>query len=278
MAASPEQVIAGYQSAAAQVRARVLAYARAAWLSQGSYRDADVDRLVALIVPKVQAGQVQVANLTSAYLASLAALQTGAPVTATPVNRDEVLTGRGVPAEVVYRRPAATLYTALSDGLAYAVAVDRGLARLESLVGTDVQMAKVRQARTSMGAHGWRFFRRTLTGNENCALCTIASTQRYRTSSLSPIHPGCDCGVAPIEQGFDPGQVINRELLEGAQSLIYGETGDVDRGARDLGLGKETARGKRVSDYTDLMIRDHSEYGPTLSWRADKFTSAADLV
>jgi len=275
---TPERVIGGYQSAVTQVRARVVAYSRAAWLAQGSYRDADVDRLVGLIVPRVQAGQVQVANLTSAYLASLASLREGTPVTPVPVDRGAVISGRGVPATEVYRRPAASMYTALSGGASFAVALNQGLTRLESIVGTDVQMAKVRQSRSSMRSHGWRFFRRTLTGNENCGLCVIASTQRYRTESLSPIHPGCDCGVAPIEQDYDPGQVINRELLEGTQSAIGDFAGTAERGARDLGLGRSTATGKRASDYTDVMIRDHGEYGPTLTWRADKFTRAADLA
>ena len=91
---TPEQVIGGYQAAVAQVRARVLSFATTAWRAQGSYRDADVERLIALIVPRVQAGQVQVATLTSAYLSSLLSLQTGAAVASAPVDRVEVLNGR----------------------------------------------------------------------------------------------------------------------------------------------------------------------------------------
>lgn len=276
---SPEQYVVGYQDAVAQVRESVVTFARAAWLAQGSYRDGDVDRLVGLIVPRVQAGQVKVANLTAAYIAAVASLRDGKVVDPTPVDADEVTTGRGVPAAEVYRRPAVETYTALSAGVPFAEAVGRAVTRLESLASTDLQMARVRQARSSYRAAGRRRFRRTLTGNENCALCAVASTQRYWVEDLLPIHPGCDCGVSEILSDEPDRQVIDRALLDEVQRRAGEFAGTNDLGARDLGLGKRTASGRNLSDYTDLIItRNHGEYGPTLSWRADKFTRAADLA
>lgn len=259
-----------YQRAVEQVRNRLLTVAAKLWGGLGSYRDADIDRLVNLVVPHVQAGQIQIANLTEAYFQRVGA-RAG-------IDMSYVTGGRGIPADDVYRRPAATLYTALSENKPMALAVEEGGRRLTSLIATDLQMAKVRQAQRSLQSAGISAFIRVLTGNENCALCVIASTQRYWTKDLSPIHPGCDCSVDALPPGFDPDeQIVNQELLDLTHATIEQKLGASDRGARDLGLGKEVA-GKPVSDFTDLIVtREHSEYGPTLSWRSDHFTTKAEI-
>uniref|UniRef100_UPI001D0D1143 hypothetical protein n=1 Tax=Klebsiella pneumoniae TaxID=573 RepID=UPI001D0D1143 len=77
---------------------------------------------------------------------------------------------------------------------------------------TDLQLAKTHQARSSFNRSGVQFYRRVLTGNENCALCVIASTMRYRKNSLMPIHPGCDCDIDVIPPGMDF-DTISTELL-----------------------------------------------------------------
>ena len=257
---SPEQVVTGYGRAAAAVRAAVVAFAAAAWRAQGSYRDADVDALVALIVPRVRAGQVQVANLTSAYIAQVATLRTGVLVSPVGVDVAAVTGGRGVPAEDVYRRPAVEVYTALAGGASYPDAVSRGLGRLVSLVSTDVQMAKVRQSRASMGASGARFYRRVLNGGDNCAMCMLASTQRYRVKDLSPIHPGCDCSVDPLPPGEDEFQVLDPDEVERIHAAVGERLGVEDRGGRAV-------------DYRKLVIvREHGEYGPTLTLKGHRFT------
>lgn len=257
---SPEQVVAGYQATTAEVRRRVLAFVEAAWRAQGSYRDADVQRLVALIVPRVQAGQVQIASLTSSYIAALTS------VPAVPVDRAEVTMGRGVAPEDVYQRPAVEVYTALAAGAPLDAAVDAGLTRLSSLAATDMQMAKVRQSRTSMRRSGVQRYRRVLRGAENCALCLLASTQRYWVGDLSPIHPGCDCDVAPIPRGTPAGQVIDPETLAETHRAV----------AEKLGVAYADGRG---IDYRKLvLVREHGEYGPTLTMRAHRFTNEKALA
>lgn len=276
---SPEQIIVGYNDAVHVVRSRVETFARTAWLTAGAWRDGDVDRLVRLIVPRVQAGQVQTAQLTAAYLAALQTVRTGARVAAVPVARELVTSARGVAPEIVYRRPAATMYNALSKGATVSAAIDMGIKRLGSLVSTDHQLAKTTQARQSMSGSGFEFMRRTLTGRENCALCVIASTQRYRVQDLQPIHPACDCGSDVVEVGRDPGQIISPELLDLTHATIDAKLGYTDRGARNLGIGKTTSKGDPISDYTDLIvINQHGELGPVLAWRSDKFTSASDIA
>lgn len=263
---------AGYQSAVELVRSQVRDRVLFVWRALPAYRDADVDAFVERIVPLVQGGQLHVANLTAAYFESGAA------------DQSLILDGRGVPAVEVYRRPAVEVYTALSEGVSYPDAVERGAVRLADLVLTDMQMAKVRQADVSLQARGATYFRRVLTGLENCALCVVASTQRYRVGALSPIHPGCDCGVEEIPSGWSADDVvIAPELLERTYAEIAtrldGVADNVTRDAMDLELGKTTARGRRVSDFTDLIVtREHGEYGPTLAWRDHKFTSAEHIA
>lgn len=261
-----------YQAAVAAVRSRLLRAAGTLWAGMGSYRDTDIDRMVRIIAPLVQAGQVQVANLTEAYFR-----QEGARA---GVEFAFVTGGRGVPVAEVYRRPAIATYTALSEGKSVSAAVAAGGQRLASIVAMDLQMAKVRQADRSLSSARVRAFQRTLTGAENCGLCVIASTQRYWVGDLLPIHPGCDCGVDVLPPGVDPAeQVFNQGLLDATHAEVESKLGATDYGARGLGLGKVDARDRPISDYTDLiMTRTHGEYGPTLTWRTDDFTSAADIA
>lgn len=260
-----------YQAASEQVRARLLTFTNTAWDSLGSYRDRDIDALVKLVVPRVQAGQIQVANLTAAYFREIGG--------SAPVDAKLVTGGRGMPADEVYRRPANTVYTKLSQGASVRDAVSAGRDRLGSLVTTDLQMAKVRQADRSLESAGVASFRRVLTGRENCALCVIASTQSYRRGDLMPIHPGCDCTVDTLPDGWNPErQVIDEYLLELTHDAIAARLGRSESAARDLGLQKTNSRGAPVSDYTDLIVsREHGEYGPTLSWRDHVFTKREDI-
>lgn len=260
---TPEQVLVGYSGSVALVRERVQKYAELVWAGSPAYRDAEVERLIAQIVPKVRAGQLQIANLTSAYIAAAASLRRGEKVLPIPVT-PAVTEGRGVPADHVYRRPAKTLYRELSKGKAYDVAVEAGAARLIDLVTMDLQMAKVRQADASFQRSGTQFFRRVLTGRENCALCVIASTQQYRTGDLMPIHPGCDCNVDETEEGAD--HELDMELLASTHDQVERFAGISDAGGR-------------APDYRQLIVaRDHGEYGPTLTWRNQKFTGPDDLA
>jgi hypothetical protein len=262
--------ILAYQQAVRQVRDRVVLFAKTAWRGLSSHRDADIDRLVELIVPQVLAGQQRVASLTDAYIAALAGT--------TPVGVDiPTVTGAaprlGAAPREVYRRPAATVYKKLATGGTYDTAVEAGDKRLVSLVKTDLQLAIRAQEQQTFPGTGFDFYRRTLTGLENCALCVIASTQRYTVGDLKPIHPGCDCGCAPVSASRDPGQVLNRQLLDALHDSIEVELKQRDPQGRDLGLGKTDAKGVPIADFTDLIVvREHGEYGPTLTWRADRFT------
>lgn len=246
-----------YETAVANVRAQLVAYAATVWAST-KFTDAAMARLVELMVPKVMSGQLVVANLTSAYLAQATGTK---PL---PVS-DAVTKGRGVEPSRVYERPIITTRTQVSKGKPVPKALEAGGQRLESLVTTDLQMAKVRQANASLAHAGRKYYRRVPKGAHTCAMCLIASTQRYNGKRLMPIHPGCDCGVDVIPPGMDLDLVIDESLLEATHQKVHEVTGVMDRGGR-------------APDYRKLLItREHGELGPVLTWRGQKFTSLDQL-
>lgn len=216
-----------------------------------AYRDSDVDRFVEQVVPRVLAGQRQVAGQMAAYVAA----STRRPSSGVAA---DLVTGAaargGVDPYEVYRRPAVTVYTHLAKGTPVDVAVKRGSTRLMAIVATDLQLAKRGQAQLSMTDADVTRFRRVLTGAEDCALCAIASENLYRTSDLMPIHPLCDCDVEPDSDG---------SIAEGL---------NVDR--TDAGsIAAQLAARAAV----DVVVQEHGEYGPTLAWAGEKFTGPEDI-
>ncbi|WP_216364000.1 hypothetical protein, partial [Nocardia farcinica] len=77
---------------------------------------------------------------------------------ATLLGRHLILNSRGKPAEEVYRRPFSTVHAALAEGKPFSKAVEMGRNRLWSLVSTDMQMAKVRQADASLRRSGAKYY------------------------------------------------------------------------------------------------------------------------
>lgn len=262
--AAADQLAAAWQQQVAAVRARVVAVIMAAWQGLGGYRDADARRFAQTVAPLILAGQAHVQDLTRAYLTR--AVAPALPVLA-PLAYAQLRRGAD-PAEV-YRRPFVDVWTALGQGQPVEQAVAAGERRLRSLAGTDLQLAKTHatartlsRAQRATGQHVW--YERTLTGAENCAMCVVASTQRYRAGDLMPIHPGCDCGVRP-HTGPDPGLVIHPGRLEDLHDTLNAELGVSDRGGR-------------APDYRKVITtREHGEYGPTLTVARDSFTGPRDV-
>lgn len=243
-----------YDAEAHKVRAAVEAFARGMWAGMPDYRDDAIDKMADAIGPRVRASQLRTADLTRAYLAECAkalGLEAGMAL----VDADAVTGLRGVDPAEVYQRPGRAVWSALSQGKPLDAAVKEGELRLLQLIGGDIQNAKRVQSRASMRAAGIKAYRRVLTGRENCALCVIASTQRYWVEDLMPIHPGCDCDTAPLPPGMGIDQVIDEETLEAAHKAVEERQGVSDRGGRD-------------PDYRGLILTsEHGEYGPVISFK-----------
>lgn len=239
----------------------------------GSWRDTDLEVFLEQAEPAVAAGQEMLGQLTAAYIADQAAavFDTTVPV---PALRPEQVTNlrTGADARDVYARPFVELRTALARGRSLDEAVHLGSVRLGQIAEADLQQtyahasdAAMRQLPTQMRPRYWR---RVLQGPENCAMCVVASTQRYHLETLNPIHPGCDCTVDPIWSRNDPGQVIDEERLAQVHAAVKEMTGRSDAGAR-------------APDYRKLMtdITDrHSELGDMLHRRGDHFTTGRELT
>lgn len=248
-----------YDSQVHAIRQQITAFGQAYWDSLPHYRASAVEDMIEAITPRVTAGQLRIADLTRAYLAQCAR-ELGWKVVLPPIDQDEIRGARGVDPRVVYRRPAVDVYTALAAGKPLPQAAAEGRLRLTQLIGGDMQLAKVHASRQSMRGYPeeGQFYRRVLTGRENCALCVVASTQRYYRGDLLPIHPGCDCGVQPLPPGLAVNQVIDEDLLEQVHQITADRLGVSDRGGRN-------------PDYRKLLtVSEHGEYGPTLSWAQPK--------
>lgn len=248
-----------YDSQVHAIRQQITAFGQAYWDSLPHYRASAVEDMIEAITPRVAAGQLRIADLTRAYLAQCAR-ELGWKVVLPPIDQDEIRGARGVDPRIVYRRPAVDVYTALAAGKPLPQAAAEGRLRLTQLIGGDMQLAKVHASRQSMRGYPaeGQFYRRVLTGRENCALCVVASTQRYYRGDLLPIHPGCDCDVQPLPPGLAVNQVIDEDLLEQVHQITADRLGVSDRGGR-------------TPDYRKLLtVSEHGEYGPTLSWAQPK--------
>lgn len=260
-----------YEQKQAQLRQQLITAMLALWAGVAAARafsPAAAARFVARMLPISIGAQRAMSALTIARLSEQ--VRPPRPIRVLPeaVTTPEVL--RGQPAEVVYARPFKEIRWQLSQGKTVEQAVEAGRRRAESIFSTDLQLAKTHTAREyldrasespSVDVVG---FSRVLGSNPNhCALCILASTQRYRSFDLLPIHPGCQCDVAPIIGTRDPGQVIDPALAFNIHEVVR----------RDLGKSYVDAGG-RLGDahYRDIIItNDHGEIGPVLGVRGQNF-------
>lgn len=264
---SGTQVAFDFSRIFAALRASIVQQLFAVWFGMNDYRDSDLNSYLELALPLVQAGQETSAVATTTYLQmQLESMGAGSDDIELP---DMLLvTGestRGVPPEIVYSRPFQEVWTALANGHDLLTAIEYGANRLRQLVETDIQLTHTKTSRELlMRRNDILTFRRVPTGTFTCALCLVASTQRYRKFDLMPIHPGCDCRVAPVV-GESPSQVVDRDLLEQIHTAIEDQFGFSARDARGL-------------DYRKIVVtREHGEYGPLLARAGDRFTGPAEL-
>jgi hypothetical protein len=248
------------------LRASIVQQLFAVWFGMPGYRDADIDDWMGVALPLVQAGQETSAVATTTYM-QLQLELLGIDSTLELPDMSLVTGGairNGVPPELVYARPFKEVWEALSNGYPFDYAVEQGANRLRQLVETDIQLSHTNTSRTLLSQRNDVVgFRRVPTGLYTCALCLVASTQRYNKLDLMPIHPGCDCRVAPIISEEPVSQVLDRDFLNEIHKSIEETFGYSARDARSL-------------DYRKIMVvREHGEYGPLLAKAGNNFTKLA---
>lgn len=252
----------------ASLRASIVQQLYALWFGLPDYRDAQMDQFLELAIPLVNAGQETSAVATTTYLQMQMELAGGNSDFEVPPFSE--ITGgairNGVPPEVVYSRPFKDVWTALKNGSTLDQAIEQGATRLRQLIETDIQLVHTNTSKRLLSNRNDVLgFRRVPTGAYTCALCLIASTQRYRKFDLMPIHPGCDCRVAPVIGENDTGQVLDQVLLEDIHRAIEDQFGFSPRDAREI-------------DFRKIVVtREHGEYGPLLARAGDRFTGPSVL-
>lgn len=220
-------------------------------------------------VPLIHGAQTALVALTDAYIAALLSLDLDTAMPPAGVDPGPIIAatrGNDVTAEQVYTRPFHEVWSALGEKRRLSEAVGLGAIRVREIAETDLQITHAHAARAAMTGSparaqitGWR---RMLKGETSCALCVIASTQRYTVEQLNPIHPGCDCEVAPIIGKVR--HVIDRELLDRAQAAT-----------KDL-LGFHPAR-EQLRNVTLQITREHGEHGTVLVNPRHRFTGPGDI-
>lgn len=245
------------------------AIARGSFTNLGSWRDEDIPKFVNLVSPSLTGLKRKASSASIAYMGQIAAIN-GKKFVAPSLDDIDISTAElrgGVNVDDVYRRPFVQMRMALAKNPTdVAAAIRTGSVAAGSLARTEVQLARRKASLVARKNNGNIVgYIRTLTGLESCALCYVASTQRYRKGDLLPIHPGCDCGEMPIYGSQDPGQVIDEFRLGKSHEAIK------DR----FGFAIAQARGE--IDYRKVMIEDHGELGPLLTVKGHKFTGPNDL-
>lgn len=191
------------------------------WLSTGAVGDVAVqDQFVARASELLGGGQRQTARLTGAYLAAKAR-EAGDGVEVTlDASRYVDLQGP----ESLYS-PFGAVGHQLREGADREAAFTSGQARLQRVATTGLQMAHVRAAQDWMRqVPGVAGYRRVLGAGKSCGLCVVASTQRYRTGQLAPIHERCKCTVSPIWGTEDVGQVVDSDRLKAVRSRLQADS------------------------------------------------------
>lgn len=161
------------------------------WKQLGSYDRSDVNRYVLAVAPIIEGGKRKAISTAAAYV--------GRTVDTKPpevnINRVSKFVRNGTPIEAVQHRPFVATWKGLKDGKPWQVAVDEGMATAIAAAFTDVALA-FRDAMPELMKEvpqidGYQ----RVPGGDACDFCVLASTQRYTTGELMPLHNNCGCGV-----------------------------------------------------------------------------------
>lgn len=244
----------------AGLRAQLVQQLFAIWYSLAEFSAETLIDFLEAVAPLVMATREASADASIAYL-NLQLENLGRDVGTGYPDLSNLDLRNGTSIEEAYSRPHKTVWTKLSQEIPFDLAVDYGAERLRQLAETDIQLSHTHSSRMLLSERNDIVgFRRIPTGDYTCALCMIASTQRYRKLDLLPIHPGCDCRVAPIVSDEPVAQVLDRDLLERVHQSVEDMFGFSDRS------------GKKIDYRKLIVVNDHGELGPLLGKAGDHFT------
>jgi hypothetical protein len=134
------------------------------------------------------------------------------------------------PADEVVQRSVIHVRSLLAAGVPVSTALARGLDLAERNAAMDVALANRAASAAAMAAEPRIVGYRRVPDGGACVFCLMASTQRYGREELMPLHHRCGCDVAPIFGDADPGQVIDRALLDRLKGVTTTVTFDAELG------------------------------------------------
>jgi hypothetical protein len=265
--AEAEAIALAYQRHVQAQRRTLETVLRRLWASLGEYRRPQMRQFTGQAVPIIAGAQINISALTSGFLATYKQTRLGGravPVAVSPKRVTGAAVRNGTSPIDVYERPFHLVWRRLSDGVAPDQAIQAGADRVVQSALSDLQLAKTHTARHVLEhdkqAAGYR---RVLEGARSCGLCVVASTQRYNRSDLMPMHPACDCSVAPLYDADE--QVIDLQRLADAHQAIRDTFGAAASDARSV-------------DYRQLLVvHHHGELGPVVARKGAPFLGPHDL-
>lgn len=238
------------------------------WDQYAGLDDTSAERFTSSAASAVMAAQAATGAQVDGYLSTFIG------TTALGIN-PAAITGAALRAGVdpveVYHRSVVEARVAISEGKSYDEAMGSGRERAVLTAITDIALAQRATIAMDSRVVGYR---RVLRGS-SCALCGVASTQRYHRGDLMPIHGRCDCGVAPIIGSSDPGRVINRPLLDDLK-----KRGEVDRISKQRALPKakkslENARAHIEQVRAELRVETDQIRETRIEKRLDRWQQEA---
>jgi hypothetical protein len=222
---------------------------------------------------------------------------TGPEPTFTPVERQpeparQQPTRQSEPARDTRQQPAQDEQRATQDEaqVRQQRATDASERRAQTIALTDLELATTHTARDVLSSEQSVVgYRRVLTGAENCGMCVVAATRLYHKRDLMPLHPNCDCVIAPVMAGEDPGRSINNRtigadavpraftkngvaMFDADQTIDLGDLLQETHDAINARFGASFRDAKKIDYRKVITVRQHGELGPVLTVARHKFT------
>lgn len=266
-----------YAAGVDELDERAAAAIVAAYAGVNFYSRAAVDEAAEQAADMSNTAALMMAGLAAQYVATTTSLITDqelpTPAVLLPPLR------RGADMRRVFARPAKTFRRLVAQGKTPDEALAQAMRLAGMLAETNNRLAGREAASQSMNrlADAARItgFRRIvhpeLSRTGACGLCIVASDQVYARNKLLPMHERCKCTVLPVigEAGgaSDPGNSLNGMSLGDFYALAAARP----NAQRRSGTAREDLSKVRV------QVREHGEYGPTLTNAGQRFLSWEDL-
>jgi hypothetical protein len=184
------------------------------------------------------------------------------------------------PAEAYGRIADQYRWAIIADGASDQEALAKAKQRAEQVVDTDVSLAVREQEVYTARKLGVKTYRRVLhpevaKDGLSCGLCIVAADRTYNVKKFKrELHLHCHCEMIPIENGKDPGSVLNGDDLESLYRAAAVARGRDDGGIETGGGKKQLGALKRVR----VGITEHGELGPILINQSGEFRTVKDFA